>query len=474
MIMARRAKEQQREKADAVVRDTRRVMDIAQFEHRTQAKIEARVAKERVASIQRRMKQDLDRRRARLAEMLSEEDDMYSQLLEETFETPDQRKARLFGKAKALRAAREAKRRALVAKITEDRWRDMSDDLRTLDSQAVAQRCAEGRITQLQEAEDARVRAYEEEQKAARDWEELRQAKIRREEEEAKAKAARDEEMRLALDQQVRVRNSLVAAAKQEEELSAREMLARWEAERKAEQAAAAAAVQREKDEAARVRVQNEEFARVRAIEAAKELAEDQARLQAAMAREAAAAAADRAAAEERRQAAIAHQKHLQAQAAVEQAEATELDRMYLEEQEKMWKKRQDQWDREEAARQRLMAEVDRSRKQQMALKAALAEAERASDEATALRLQRQIAESAEADLATMRAQRNKALEHQEDLRRQMAARQRAEARSKQEDFLEFKLMQRAEEQYKARLARMKREGAPAKDFRRKKTQWYS
>ena len=59
----------------------------------------------------------------RLAELLSAEDDMYSQLLEETFESAAQRKERLFSKAKALRAAREQKRREFVAKITEERWR---------------------------------------------------------------------------------------------------------------------------------------------------------------------------------------------------------------------------------------------------------------------------------------------------------------------------------------------------------------
>jgi len=65
MILARRAAEDQRERAEAVVRDSNRAMDIAKFEHRTQAKIDARKARERVASIQRRMAEDLNRRRAR-------------------------------------------------------------------------------------------------------------------------------------------------------------------------------------------------------------------------------------------------------------------------------------------------------------------------------------------------------------------------------------------------------------------------
>ena len=53
------------------------------------------------------------------------------------------------------------------------------------------------------------------------------------------------------------------------------------------------------------------------------------------------------------------------------------------------------------------------------------------------------------------------------------AAKAEYDARLKQEAFLEYKLMQRAEEQYKQRLAHMKAVGAPAKNFRRTTTDWY-
>ena len=58
-------------------------------------------------------------------------------------------------------------------------------------------------------------------------------------------------------------------------------------------------------------------------------------------------------------------------------------------------------------------------------------------------------------------------------LLRQIARKEEIAARSKQAEFLEYKLMQRAEEQYKARLRDMKARGAPEKNFRRKTTQWY-
>ena len=339
----------------------------------------------------------------------------------------------------------------------------------------------------------------------------LRQRKIEREHAEERARRKRNEEMKEALRQQVQVHESLVQAAKEEEQLSAREMLARWEAERRAEVEKLEVAKQREKEEAARVRQENEVFASRRAVQAAKELEEDQRRLQESMDRERQLAEQERQEAEERRQEAIRYRKHLEAQAAMEKEEATELDRMYLEEQEKMWKKRQDQWDREDEARRRLMVEVDRSRQQQMALKRALHEAEMAADAAAAARIRRELVEKEEEDRELIRQRRQvcrrwlalgvlrccctcgscwlmvvslgcfvrlstatqAALEHQEDLLRQAAAKAEYDARLKQEAFLEYKLMQRAEEQYKQRLAHMKAVGAPAKNFRRTTTDWY-
>lgn len=66
------------------------------------------------------------------------------------------------------------------------------------------------------------------------------------------------------------------------------------------------------------------------------------------------------------------------------------------------------------------------------------------------------------------------ALEHQEDLLSQMSIKERQAARMKQEEYLEYKLMQRAEAQYQARLAKMKAEGMPAKNFKREKVAWYN
>lgn len=58
---------------------------------------------------------------------------------------------RLFARAKELRAAREERRLAHVRKVEQARWREMSDDLRTLDARAVERAAAIERLKQLDE-----------------------------------------------------------------------------------------------------------------------------------------------------------------------------------------------------------------------------------------------------------------------------------------------------------------------------------
>lgn len=76
-----------------------------------------------------------------------------------------------------------------------------------------------------------------EEEKAAQEWETLRQAKIAREEREKREQDARNEEMRLALNQQVQVHNDIMARDRAAEAADARKMIAQWDAEKRAEQA---------------------------------------------------------------------------------------------------------------------------------------------------------------------------------------------------------------------------------------------
>lgn len=409
----------------------------------------------------------------RLAQLLTDEQETYEREIEATFETPAQRKERLFARAKALRARREGERKALVAQLEFERVRAGTDDLRKLDSVAFLQETVAQRAAQLKEAEDAKVKEAEEAKEHTAAWEANRQTKIEREIREAEEAKARDDEMKLALNAQVELHAARVQADKDAEAAHAAKMLELWEAEAAAAKAKAEARAEVERLERVRVRRENEVTASARAKDANKEFLEDKARLDAALAREAAEEAAEKAAYEARRHEAMEHRKRLEEQMAVEKEEQSGLDKLYADEQEKEWRKREAQWNAEADARERLMRDVDASRKANIAMKEAEAAKAKEDDKVIAERIEREIVEEAEREAAEKAARRAKDQAHQVDIFNQMRMKEEAEVLERQKTFLEGKLMTRAEEEYQASLAAMKAQAPPPRNFRRKTANWY-
>lgn len=254
---------------------------------------------------------------ARLAQLLEDEQEQYEREIESTFETPEQRKARLFARAKELRAKREAARKKEVARRDFERLRAGTDDLRKMDSDHLLLTATRERAAQLEEARRKAEEEAKEEERAAIEWERLRQEKIAREEREAAERAARNKEMIEALEGQVSLASELQQEAKAAEEEDAKRMLSQWKSEEQAEIEKEKAKLEAERRERERVRIENEITARQRAKEAGKEAEEDAARLKATLDREAAEEAAEAAAAERRRQEAIEHRRRLEEQMAV-------------------------------------------------------------------------------------------------------------------------------------------------------------
>jgi len=472
-IMKRRAEEDRIAGHVAAARDKNKAMVMAHFEQRTGARIERRAADARVRKAKASLDADLDRRRRKLAQLLEDEQEQYEREVEATFETPEQRKQRLFARAKELRAKREAARKEEVARRNFERLRAGTDDLRKMDSDHLLLTATRERAAQLAEAEEKARRDREEDERMAIEWERLRQEKIAREEREAREAAERNREMVEALEGQVGLLKEMTAEERAKEAEDAARMLRAWSEEEKAEKAREAAKVEAERIERLKVRQDNEVTARQRALEAGKEFNEDMARLQATLDREAGEEAAEKAAAERRRLEAIEHRRRLEEQMAVEKEEQGELDKLYAEEQEREWRKREMQWEAEAAARERLMKDVDASRREHIAKVEEDARRAREEDKVRASRTKEEIA-AEDARLAAEAARvKAKNLQHQKELFNQMRLREEAAAKEAQATYLEGRLMARAEEGYQKQLAAMKAAGAPEPNHRRKTAHWY-
>jgi hypothetical protein len=145
----------------------------------------------------------------------------------------------------------------------------------------------------------------------------------------------------------------------------------------------------------------------------------------------------------------------------------------FLQFEEAMWKKRQDQWDREAEARRRLMAEVDLMRRAQLEMKRATTDAERERNAAEAEALCHRLRAMTEEEARQRESRKAELSDHQAFLLSQMEARAKAAAAKQQMEFLENKLMKREEEKYVARVQSVLESAAPESQFKRKKAQWW-
>merc|ERR1712054_477599 len=124
---------------------------------------------------------DLQGRRARLAEMLAEEDQIHEAELASLSKTADERKRDMQQRAEALKANREEKRKAQSDAALLRRWRDGADELRAEVQQGITLECMIDRDLQIKEKEHKMLMEMKAEEMYDHMWEQDRQKKISRE-----------------------------------------------------------------------------------------------------------------------------------------------------------------------------------------------------------------------------------------------------------------------------------------------------
>jgi hypothetical protein len=180
--------------------------------------------------------------------------------------------------------------------------------------------------------------------------------------------------------------------------------------------------------------------------------AADRAELEAALRKEADAIAAERAAVEARKDETLAFRRQLADQMR-KQAETTDwVDRHYAEEADKEWDKREAVWNADAEARRSLMSDVAATRLAQMEdkLRGKALEREREAAEAAAERAARDAAEAR--DRAKGDERRRLVAQQAEYTRSQLAERARAAEAEKQAEYLSWRLQQKEEREYAARV----------------------
>jgi len=314
---------------------------------------------------QRRLQ--LDDRRRRLASLLAEEEEAYSHELVALQDTPEARRSRIAEKARALYAAREARRKAEAERLLTEAFRINCDSVRALDSHARLTAAVAVRGSQLREkaiiAEEER--AYH--AKAHQDYEQLRLAKEARHRKDLEDAAARFEAQKEIIEAQRRAKQVQIANAAEELEKDRTEMREMWDALDRAEEDRKVQDFYESKRRLADIVASNDaKLARDAALRAQEE-AEEYAMVQAALKTEAELDARDAAARELRKQEMIEYRKDVERQMN-DKAEEDASDELRAAKEAAEQQAKQDAvWAAQDAARAALMEDVIATREQQVA-----------------------------------------------------------------------------------------------------------
>lgn len=110
----------------------------AEWENKTDTVIEEGMVKKKVEEFKKQHEQQLELRRQRLVELLTEEEKKYEQEFFANLETPEQVREKMAKRLHELRSKREQERKDEVDRKLDVRFKKAADDLRKLDAQFIA------------------------------------------------------------------------------------------------------------------------------------------------------------------------------------------------------------------------------------------------------------------------------------------------------------------------------------------------
>jgi len=452
MVMMRRKEEDHRAIYDQKTKSDAAVENYATWEHKTSHRIDKNSVATKVNTIKRDLEDHLNARRAQLAQMLNAESEDYTRELQALEETPEMRRDRLKSRARELVRRREQEKRDFAKLMLERQFRESCDAFREHDGVTLLQECMasrdkalEDRVVQKQKQREedalwhsrllALVKQSENREANDKDRElNLRSEMLRTlEEQVSELKARKEEDERLKQEEarlmKERFELDVLEARQREEERQ------KMFAEKKVAIAKHNLILRAEKE--AEIRQQQEE---------------DLALLNAMLEKERQAEEAEQ-----------TYKNNLKAQAREYQAQLIELmkkeavneaasEAIRKAEQDKAWRKREEVWEQEKAARDKLMQEVVAARKQQLVERLEENKKEREVALMERERMMIEVEDTERHEALQAQIKKNIAKSHQTEIIRQIEMARNSMRREMELAALEMEASRREEEAYQAKL----------------------
>jgi hypothetical protein len=414
--------------------------------------IQTQAVKQLERALAQREQASLQDRRARLAAMLTAEDEQYRMEFAGLAESSADRAKRLVKEARRLKTEREDKRRAFAEEQLERQWKEGCDDLRTIDSSFFKQHCASEVQKQIEEKKGRRAHSEQEKQRWAAEWESERLKRVASEEHKSLARASALLENRRDLKQQLDEQEAHVA--REAQNLAAEKAIFSKILEMDARAAHEKSIAEHERKRALQrdTVAYNEQLQAERAAAYARQRAQDKADLHAKMEEykeDTLRVENDKA----RQQADIVQfRAYLRRRKEEERRMELEMERLVQEDLDRSNLQRDVQWERERLAREKLMKGVYETRALQLSEKAA----DKARQEEELFMEKRaaeiEVARVAEQELAELREEKLAAARRLRDLDSQVSINRERKRLAREELQQELRQAEEAERIHKQKL----------------------
>lgn len=453
------------------VQDNLRVHQRATWENHTDAVIKKNMIVKKYEQLMDQAKSKLDARRRRLAEKLAAEQQQLQLELKDHQETGADRREKMIARARALYEEREAERLEIANEKMYEAWREGCDPLRYQLMKKVVRDVTAERQTQLDEKAARKATEMAEKKYYDEMYEAERMKKEQRHLVDKQRRKVLEENQVNVLNEQTAANRERRAAEKEALAVEVAALKAKWKRDDDEAQAQAEARLAAAKKMGEELLKLNLEMQARRAAEQAKEAAEDfaivqEAMLQAKQEEDRLQEQAIRAAEDSK-----VFREHLMLMMQKESADNSERDRLIQEAEDLYNKKRQDEDDRYQAARQRLLQEVLVTRDAQVQEKAklgAISAQEHAYERAKLKAEMERVAKIEEEYTHMVRMQR---VQNQMDIVAQIRQKENLKAKEKLEKERNHASQRQAEAMYQQMIANHQEE--PVRWFGRKGLNWY-
>lgn len=452
LILETRRKDELREQAIAETKYQKQCDLKSEWEKATDKRIKSNTISRRVEKLMQRGTFSLEDRREKLKELLLAEEQQYIEEMEAKEETTLERQAKMRERAKVLKEKREEERLRLVQEKLDQRWRDNCEELRSTLSQRHQDEVFMERHEQLKMKEEQKKKEFEIDQFYADLWAEDINVKSMREEQTAREQIERNRETLKVLQLQI------ASCEKQrEDEKKLKEMEAEWlkeEAKLRDEEEKWLQEEKLRKQKAARrsrevsIRLKKEKEAK----EKQEELALDMKILEKLLDDTRNEVKEETQRKREMREENLRFMQYCAMNRKEEEDREKELERVVNEEVEKKWAQTIQQYKLERAARQKLLANVMKSREQQMEDRKRQAEEEQEAERTEREALLSAIEEHKRLEAENQERIKNRNISYQRDLDMQIDYQRRVKAKDMEEEEREFRMGQEAEAEYQRKL----------------------